>query len=234
MPTLLENLQMDIVNLHNDKKSDFSRVYSIYFPKLVRFAREFVLSTEDAENIIQDIFIYLWEHQEILGSLSNLNAFLFVLVKNRCIDFIRQKKLVERKREEFEMVMDKELQLKMYALQQFDENALSADDIEVILNNAINSLPEKCREVFILSRMEGLKYREIAERLNISTKTVENQIITALKKTACRTERLPSFIYLYYLAVTFFKKVSFHLGVFFIYFVVSMKSIIFRSSWMNK
>ncbi len=197
MPTLLENLQMDIVNLHNDKKSDFSRVYSIYFPKLVRFAREFVLSTEDAENIIQDIFIYLWEHQEILGSLSNLNAFLFVLVKNRCIDFIRQKKLVERKREEFEMVMDKELQLKMYALQQFDENALSADDIEVILNNAINSLPEKCREVFILSRMEGLKYREIAERLNISTKTVENQIITALRKLRVELkDYLPLFIFI--------------------------------------
>ena len=197
MPTLLEILQMDIVNLHNDKKSDFSRVYSIYFPKLVRFAREFVLSTEDAENIIQDIFIYLWEHQEILGSLSNLNAFLFVLVKNRCIDFIRQKKLVERKREEFEMVMDKELQLKMYALQQFDENALSSDDIEVILNNAINSLPEKCREVFILSRMEGLKYREIAERLNISTKTVENQIITALKKLRVELkDYLPLFIFI--------------------------------------
>ena len=197
MPTLLENLQMDIVNLHNDKKSDFSRVYSIYFPKLVHFAREFVLSTEDAENRIQDIFIYLWEHQEILGSLSNLNAFLFVLVKNRCIDFIRQKKLVERKREEFEMVMDKELQLKMYALQQFDENALSADDIEVILNNAINSLPEKCREVFILSRMEGLKYREIAERLNISTKTVENQIITALKKLSVELkDYLPLFIFI--------------------------------------
>lgn len=199
MPVLPENLQMDIVNLHiqNDKKSDFSRVYSIYFPKLVRFAREFVLSTEDAENIIQDIFIYLWEHQEILGSLSNLNAFLFVLVKNKCIDFIRQKKLLEQKREEFEMVMDKELQLKMYALQQFDENALSTDDIEVILNNAINSLPEKCREVFILSRMEGLKYREIAERLNISTKTVENQIITALKKLRIELkDYLPLFIFI--------------------------------------
>ena len=48
---------------------DFSKVYSIYFPKLVRFAREFVLSTENAENIIQDIFIYLWEHQEVLGNL---------------------------------------------------------------------------------------------------------------------------------------------------------------------
>lgn len=199
MPVLPENLRMDIVNLHiqNDKKSDFSRVYSIYFPKLVRFAREFVLSTEDAENIIQDIFIYLWEHQEILGSLSNLNAFLFVLVKNKCIDFIRQKKLLEQKRKEFEMVMDRELQLKMYALQQFDENALSTEDIEVILNNAINSLPEKCREVFILSRMEGLKYREIAERLNISTKTVENQIITALKKLRIELkDYLPLFIFI--------------------------------------
>ena len=104
---------------------------------------------------------------------------------------------MERKREEFEMVMDKELQLKMYALQQFDENALSADDIEVILNNAINSLPEKCREVFILSRMEGLKYREIAERLNISTKTVENQIITALRKLRVELkDYLPLFIFI--------------------------------------
>lgn len=176
---------------------DFSKVYSIYFPKLVRFAREFVLSTEDAENIIQDIFIYLWEHQEILSTLSSLNGFLFILVKNRCIDFIRQKKLIERKRQEYEVVQEKELELKMYALQQFDENALSANDIELIINNAINSLPEKCREIFILSRMEGLKYKEIAERLNISTKTVENQIITALKKLKVELkDYLPLFIFI--------------------------------------
>lgn len=178
-------------------KPDFSKVYSIYFPKLVRFAREFVLSTEDAENIIQDIFIYLWEHQDILATISNQNAFLFVLVKNRCIDFIRQKKLIERKREEFEVVLEKELQLKMYALQQFDENALSTSDIEIILNNAINSLPEKCREIFILSRMEGLKYKEIADRLEISTKTVENQIITALKKLRVELkDYLPLFLFI--------------------------------------
>lgn len=178
-------------------KPDFSKVYSIYFPKLVRFAREFVLSTEDAENIIQDIFIYLWEHQEILSTLSNLNAFLFVLVKNRCIDFIRQQKMIERKREEFDVVLDKELQLKMYALQQFDENALSTDDVEKIINKAVDSLPEKCREIFILSRMEGLKYREIADRLNISTKTVENQMNTALKKLRVELkDYLPLFIFI--------------------------------------
>lgn len=190
---------MDTANLQvqNEKKPDFSRVYSIYFPKLVRFAREFVLSTEDAENIIQDLFIYLWEHQDLLENLSNLNAFLFVLVKNRCIDFIRQKRLVGQKREEFEFVMDKELQLKMYALQQFDENALSVEAIEIILNEAIDRLPEKCREIFILSRMEGLKYKEIAERLHVSTKTVENQIITALKKLRVELkDYLPLFIFI--------------------------------------
>lgn len=175
---------MNIVKPYIQKpyEYNFEKLYSAYFTKLVRFASEFVLSTEDAENIIQDIFIYLWEHQEILKNISNLNAFLFVLVKNKCIDFIRQKKLQEQKMEEFESVMEKEFQLKIYALQEFDENALSTDDIEKILDDAINSLPEKCREIFILSRMEALKHKEIAERLNISSKTVENQITTAIKK----------------------------------------------------
>lgn len=199
MPALSARLQMDMENLHMQKnnKSDFSRVYSIYFPKLVRFAREFVLSTEDAENIIQDIFIYLWEHQVLLDTLTNLNAFLFTLVKNKCIDQLRHRKLLERKREEFKIVLDKEIQLKLYALQQFDENALSNEDIEIILNNAINSLPEKCREVFILSRMEGLKNREIAERLNISAKTVENQMTTAIRKLRVELkDYLPLFIFI--------------------------------------
>lgn len=199
MPALSARLQMDMENLHMQKnnKSDFSRVYSIYFPKLVRFAREFVLSTEDAENIIQDIFIYLWEHQELLDTLTNLNAFLFTLVKNKCIDQLRHRKLLERKREEFKTVLDKEIQLKLYALQQFDENALSNEDIEIILNNAINSLPEKCRKVFILSRMEGLKNREIAERLNISAKTVENQMTTAIRKLRVELkDYLPLFIFI--------------------------------------
>ena len=192
---------MDMENLHMQKnnKSDFSRVYSIYFPKLVRFAREFVLSTEDAENVIQDIFIYLWEHQELLDTLTNLNAFLFTLVKNKCIDQLRHRKLLERKREEFKTVFDKEIQLKLYALQQFDENALSNEDIEIILDNAINSLPEKCREVFVLSRMEGLKNREIAERLNISAKTVENQMTTAIRKLRVELkDYLPLFYFFFY------------------------------------
>ena len=65
------------------EKNTFSKIYLVYFPKLVRFAREYVISTEDAENIVQDIFMYLWEHRDMLDSLNNLNAFLFTLAKKQ-------------------------------------------------------------------------------------------------------------------------------------------------------
>jgi RNA polymerase sigma-70 factor (ECF subfamily) len=79
-------------------KDDYSKVYALYFPKLVRFSQTFVMSRQDAENIVQDIFLYLWEHWDMAGSLKNVNAFLFTLVKNRRIDFLRdQTKTIGRK-----------------------------------------------------------------------------------------------------------------------------------------
>lgn len=139
------------------------------------------MSDEDAENIVQDLFVYLWENLGILDTLSNPNAFLFTLIKNRCIDFLRRKNNITNKKVPVDL-QTRELYLKFQALQQFDENALSANDIEKILNEAINKLPPKCKEVFILSRMEGLKHQEIAMRLDISARTVQNHIISALGK----------------------------------------------------
>lgn len=75
-------------NFSGTEKHAFSKIYLIYFPKLVRFAREYVVSIEDAENIVQDIFMYLWEHRDMLESLTNLNAFLFTLAKTDASTFI--------------------------------------------------------------------------------------------------------------------------------------------------
>jgi len=162
--------------------ADFSGIYSIYFPKMVRFAREYVISHEEAQCIVQDLFLYLWEQRDTLGAISNLNAFLFTLTKNRCIDFYRQQSRMNKLKESLDALQERELSLKMEALKQFDENMFSTQEIEEILNNAVNSLPEKCREVFILSRMEGLKHEEIAQQLNISVNTVQNHISTAIRK----------------------------------------------------
>jgi RNA polymerase sigma-70 factor (ECF subfamily) len=163
-------------------KEDYSKVYAVYFPKLVRFSQTFLLSRHDAENIVQDIFLYLWEHRKEIGSPGNINAFLFTLVKNRCIDFLRNQTKTAGRKHALSEIQEKELELKLYSLQQFDENKLSDTEIDAIITNAINSLPKRCREIFILSHLEGLRHKEIAARLNISTNTIERQISIALKK----------------------------------------------------
>lgn len=162
--------------------TEFSRIYTLYFPKMVRFAWEYVVSEEEAQNIIQDLFLYLWEHQDTLNAVSNLHAFLFTLTKNRCIDFYRQYTRMSQKKKSLDALQEYELCLKMEALKQFDENMFSLQDIEEILNNAVNHLPDKCREIFILSRMEGLKHEEIARQLDISVHTVQNHISSAIRK----------------------------------------------------
>ncbi|MDR1938309.1 MAG: RNA polymerase sigma-70 factor [Tannerellaceae bacterium] len=178
-------------------KEDYSKIYAVYFPKLVRFSQTYVMSPCDAENSVQDIFLYLWEHQDVLGSLGNINAFLFTLVKNRCIDFLRNHSGINGKRQPLSVVHERELELKLYSLQQFDEKNLSSVEIETIITNAIQSLPERCREIFVLSRLEGLRHKDIAARLNISTNTIEGQIGIALKKLrAALKDYIPIFIFI--------------------------------------
>lgn len=169
-------------SLSGKEKAEFSEIYVDYFPRLVRFAREYVMSDEDAKNIVQDLFLYLWEHRESLEAVSNRNAFLFTLTKNRCIDFYRHKTRTDSRNDSLDTIEERELYLKMSALQEFDGNMFSEEDIETILTQAIDHLPEKCRQIFILSRIEGLKHEEIAQQLDISVHTVQNQISTALRK----------------------------------------------------
>ncbi|MDR0748541.1 MAG: RNA polymerase sigma-70 factor [Tannerellaceae bacterium] len=155
-------------------QNDFDRIYLSYFYRLHRFAKEYVMSDADAENIVQDVFLLLWEKREVLNIQISLTAYLFSLVKNKCIDHLRHRVIAN----EFQQ----ELSLKLASLEELDSAFVSEEEIERFLSDAINKLPERCREIFIKSRIEGKKYREIAEELNISVNTVENQIAIALRK----------------------------------------------------
>ncbi|MDR0543386.1 MAG: RNA polymerase sigma-70 factor [Dysgonamonadaceae bacterium] len=164
----------------------FSEVYLSYYSRLVSFAREYVVSEEDAENIVQDLFLFLWENKEMLHTLNNPNAYFFTLTKNRCIDFLRKKNNEINRNEKIQSTFEAELKLKLDSLEVFDTFDLNDKNIEDIITEAINSLPEKCREIFLLSRFDGLKYKEIAEKLNLSVNTVENQMSIALRKLRMR------------------------------------------------
>ncbi|MDR2086770.1 MAG: RNA polymerase sigma-70 factor [Dysgonamonadaceae bacterium] len=161
---------------------DFSEIYLLYCPRLTMFAKEYVIAFEDAENIVQDVFLFLWENKKILPSVQNLNAYLFALIRNRCIDFLRGKTSEKTRNENMQDLFESELKLKLDSLTFFDTNLLSDEKIEEIITVAINALPKKCREIFMLSRFDGLKYKEIAKKLDISINTVENQMSIALRK----------------------------------------------------
>lgn len=166
----------------DDKHRAFTGLYTRYYPKLFRFSRFYVLSEEDAENIVQDMFIYIWSHFEMLDGVRNMDAFLFTLIKNKCVDFLREQLPTYQKKHEIQDITGKEYEYRLFSLQQLDETELSVDDVEILLQNAIEKLPERCREIFLLSRMEGLKNREIAERMQITISTVENQMTIAIRK----------------------------------------------------
>ena len=162
---------------------DFSELYLTYYSKLVRFAKEFVILEEDAENITQDVFADLWERQNSMDHVENVNAYLFRLVKNRCLDHLKHKIFEQKYVEVMQTSFEIELNLKLQSLDRFDSSDMSVgNDTEILVRTAINSLPKRCRDIFLLSRIEGLKYKEISERLGISVNTVECQMGIALKK----------------------------------------------------
>lgn len=173
----------------NSLKDNFDKIYVLYYSRMHRFAKEYVLSDEDAENIVQDVFLLLWERKDVLDIQISLLSYLFALVKNKCLDFIRHQAVVDEYKND--------LSLKLSALELLNYTLSSEEDIERIVVSAVDKLPERCKLIFLKSRVEGKKYKEIAEELGISVNTVENQMAIALKKL--RTELkdfLPLFIFL--------------------------------------
>jgi RNA polymerase sigma-70 factor, ECF subfamily len=151
-------------------EKEFRDIYIKYFPPLFRFAKEFV-PKEEAENIVQDVFAILWEKRNVL-KITTPSGYYYSLVRNKCIDFLRHQSTIEKNQIEYSLSLE--------ALQEMEleEN----DSPDKILQQRIESLPEKCRQIFILSKIEKKKHKEIASLLGISVSTIETQIAIALKK----------------------------------------------------
>lgn len=159
---------------------DFSELYLNYYSKLVRFAKEFVILEEDAENIIQDVFTDLWERHDSIDYVENMNAYLFKLAKNKCLDYLRHKVFEEKYAEQLQTSF--EIALNLQSLESFDIYDSDEKGMRRLISVAIDSLPNRCREIFILSRVENLKYKEISERLGLSVYTVKCQMSIALSR----------------------------------------------------
>jgi len=149
----------------------FSRLFDEYYVSLCYFANKFIGDMDISRSVVQQVYVDLWEKREKIDILWSVKSYMFHAVNNKSIDYLRKNKNTVT-------LTDKEGDTRQIPFRDLVEESELNDRI----NNSINQLPEKCREIFLLCRFEGLKYSEIAERLHISVKTVEMQMGIALKK----------------------------------------------------
>lgn len=164
------------------EETRFEDIYLSYFSKMKYFAKEYVISEEDAENIVQDVFVELWENKTMLNMHMNLIAYLFTTIKNKCLNHLRHKLVVQETASKLQEEYTISLRMNLDSLEAFDNNLFSDQDIEKIISRALDTLSEKCRTIFIMSKIEGKKQKEIAQELNISINTIETQMGIAYKK----------------------------------------------------
>lgn len=161
---------------------DFENFYITWYSRVKYFARDYVLSEEEAENIAQDVFLEFYQKRDSLDFHINVIAYLFTSVKNKCIDYLRRKLLEQEAAAKMQEEFDLSFRMKFDSLEAFNLEGLSEDNIKNIIEKALESLPERCREIFVMSKIEGKKQKEIAEELGVSVKTIECQMTIAYKK----------------------------------------------------
>jgi len=157
------------------KKGDekaFEKLFHQYYGILCSFATKIIKDDVAAEEIVQDLFVKIWEKREQLFIETSLKNYLFRSIRNLCLNFIQHNKTKIRHAQIVLSEVESNLS---------DDSNYPEVDLFVKIEESINSLPEKRQEIFRLSRQEGLKYYEIAQKLNISIKTVETQMSLAIK-----------------------------------------------------
>jgi len=159
--------------IKRDDNNAYEMVFREYYRPMTAYAFRFLGNLPDSESIVQDVFLRLWQKRKDIMITSSLQNYLFRSVKNNCINYIEHEKI---KTGYQSLVIRNEADRSEYS-EFFLEFGLTMK-----IEAAIASLPEKRQEIFRLAREDGLKYREIADRLNISVKTVETQMTLALKQ----------------------------------------------------
>lgn len=160
-----------INNLNFNTEASFKMLFDTFYEVLTRYAFTFLNDNDEAEDIVQNVFISLWENRMKVDIHTSARALLYKSVYNASLNRIKHLKI--KTKHANEAMYTQELS---YQHQNLDQKELTNK-----LNQALEILPEQCRKIFEMSRFQQLKYQEIADQLNLSIKTIENQMGKALK-----------------------------------------------------
>ncbi len=149
-------------------------IFKKYYKELHRFAFTYVRDPSISEEMAQEVFLYIWEKRRKIEIQTTLKTYLYSAVKNKCLNYIKLELPKQQSMADISEVM--------LSVNNPRKDEGENDQLKRYIQKAIDALPKKCRRIFILSRNAGMTYEEIAEELDLSKKTVENQMGIALKK----------------------------------------------------
>ncbi len=151
----------------------FEKLFRIFYKPLCGYAFGFLKDSDAAEEIVQDVLVNIWQSRSTFHIETAIRAYLYRAVHNRCLNFIRHEKIKQQHQSYTVSINEHSYESA--------GSRLAVSELKQKIDDALEALPPGCRQVFRLSRMDGLSYKEIADLLEISVKTVENQMGKALK-----------------------------------------------------
>ena len=158
--------------IKEDDNAAFRQLFDAYYKYLTVTAYRYLHESEKAKDMAQDAFVELWNRRETLTITSGVKAYLRQAVVNKCLNYIKREKRID---------FSENTMLPETLMTPAATDNLEYEDTRKTIQDAIDTLPERCRIIFCMSRFDEKSHKEIAAELNISTKTIENQITRALK-----------------------------------------------------
>jgi len=155
------------------EQQEFENLFRTEFAGLCFFAQKYVKDLEAAREIVQESFIQLWEKRDTLDTSRNIKSYLATSIRNKCLNYLRDNKKFNAHILQLENLLELTVEP--------EHDVLVEKELHNAIQLALDELPEKCREVFVLNRYDNLRYKEIADKLGISVKTVEAQMSKALQ-----------------------------------------------------
>jgi len=159
--------------LRKREKAVFDYIFNYYYSSLCAFSLQYLHDRDAAEDLVQDFFVSLWMEAPRLQIKSSLKSYLFASVKNRCLDFQKHHKVLQKYRAF--MLFNSENEDTSF------DHYFAESELQLAIQKSLEKLPPRCREIFEMSRIKGLTNQEISDQLGIAKRTVELQISNSLK-----------------------------------------------------
>jgi RNA polymerase sigma-70 factor (family 1) len=165
------NEELLFINFSQGSKEAFETIFKLYYKRLVVFAKKYAEDIEIAKDIVQDVFIHLFEKRSKIKINTSLKSYLYQSTRNACLNHIEQYKIHSKHHQNIALTLKEET----------FKDQMEETELENMIYETIKKLPDQCQRIFNMNRIDGLKNQEIADKLKISKRTVETQISKALK-----------------------------------------------------